>query len=110
MSTQTAREADNLYGILVGYVQACDALEEHNRKVMNKGFKTLDLEKEAYNHIQTKYQQPVIGKCTWLGFKYSDLLEIIPPAFETDAIFRQAILKDLRIFYKKEFGEYALPV
>lgn len=110
MSSQEAKTADSLYGLLVAYVQVCDIMEEHNRKVMKKHYRTLDLEREAYNHVQTKYQQPVMAKCAWYGFKYSDLMETIPPAFETTSSQRHAILKDLRMFYKKEFGEYVLPV
>lgn len=106
MHTQEAREANNLYGLLADYVQSCDALEEHNRKVINNNYRTFELEREAYQYIQLKYQQPVRNSCTWFGFKYADLLEIIPPAFETNAVQRMEILEDLKVFYKKEFGRH----
>jgi len=109
MSTSGAIAADNLCGLLALHVQACNLMEEHNRKVITDGYKTLDLERKAYKHIQEKYQQPIMSKCTWFGFKYSDLLEIIPPAFETNFIQRRDILKDLREFSEKEFGEYVIP-
>lgn len=109
MSDQAAREAGNLYDLLVDYVLAEDVKEEHNRKVINGNYRILKLERAEYNYIQAQYLQPVLDKCKSLEFKYADLLEIIPPPYETNIVQRQEILEDLKVFYKKEFGEYVIP-
>ncbi len=106
MLNQEKKIAQCLHDLLVLYVLAGDVKEEHNRKVINNNYRTLLLERKAYNHFQEKYQQPVLSKCKSFGFRYSDLLEIIPPPFETNIIQRHEILDDLKVFYKKEFGRH----
>ena len=108
MSDQGEKIADRLYNLLVLHVQSVDAMEEHCRKVINKNYRTIALEKEAYVYFQDKYFQPVSSECKAFGLKYSDLLVIIPPPYATNVIQRHAILEDLKVFYKKEFGEYDL--
>jgi len=103
MLNQEKKIAQCLHDLLVLHVQAQDAQEEHSRKVINNNYRTIELEREEYRHINAEYYQPVFSKCKAWGFKYADLLEIIPPPYETNIVQRQEILEDLRIFHKKEF-------
>jgi len=105
-----AKEADALWCLLTSYVQFCDLIEKHYQKIINKQYRDLADEKNMYKAVTEKYFIPLINKCAWEGYVLEDLRYIIPPAFKTNVVQRHDILKDLRIFYKKEFGEYVLPV
>lgn len=92
-----------MLGLLEEYVAVCDLWEDHNRRAADKGFANLKEEKAAHQAIQTEEMLPFMEKCDRAGFRYIGFISIIPPAFETSAAQRWAMLEDLEMFMKKEF-------
>jgi len=104
-----AKRASDLVGLLIDWVDYCFQHEEHNGKVIGKRFANLKEEKQAYDKLQGFVLQPLIAKCAWTLFDLNDLREIIPPGFETTWEQRRDLLKDLKTWSIKEFGEYVIP-
>ncbi len=102
--------ANDLIILLIDYVVVCDLKEDHNAKVISNRFKNIEAEKISYYYLEEKYVQPLIAKCAQKGFKYNELGEIIPMAFETNFTQRHALLEDLKTWGVKEFDDYEIPV
>ena len=100
---------DVLLDLLEEYLDIADMWEEHHKRCIDKGFKTLDEEKDAHRYIQSKFSIPFMSKVTDLGFAYVDILEIIPPAFETNSYQREAILHDLFCFVSEKRDRHDPP-
>lgn len=108
-TAMSSRYAYDLIVLLRDFVKVCDLKEDHTGKAIGKRFANIKEEEADYRNLQEKHILPLIAKCDWTGFKYADLMDIIPPPFATDYNQRRELLEDLITWSVKEFGEYDIP-
>ena len=87
--------AETLLELLTEYLIVANQWEEYYAAAANKEF-TKECDRAKHAAIQTYEMIPLMEKCKSLGWTYSDLVDIIPGAFETTHSERRAILSDLR--------------
>lgn len=93
--SRAAKYAEALLGLLSEHVDACDQWDDHYSAVYGGRIK-LQEEKDQNERLRANVTRPLIGRCVAEDFEYSDLGEIIPPAFATSKRDRAELLDDLR--------------
>ncbi len=86
--SRAGNTAEALLRVLTAHVANADAWEKHYLSD-----KPTEAEHKALTESSTR---PFLALCKREGFRYGNILEIIPVAFKTDHAERQAILADLR--------------
>ncbi len=89
-----AEAAEALLSILKEHVECADQWEDHFSASIGGRIKGKAEQKE-YAWLRDNHTQPLLDRCTEEGFKYGDLLRIIPVAFATTKKERKALLWDL---------------
>lgn len=74
----------------------CNMWDDHRNQVIAGKFKNIDDEKAEHHDIQAKHMLPFMQECRDKGFKYADLMGIIPSGFKTDWKQRQDQLATLK--------------
>lgn len=106
LRTKHAREIDlatELCELLSEHVSVCKVWEKHYIAVADKA---LDKDEEKVNHkwLRENATIPFLEQVRQSKFTYADIIEIIPPAFETTTKQRKAILSDLVSWADKTYG------
>ena len=101
MSTEVASRI--LIRLLDTWVKQCNMWDDHNDAVIAGKYKNVDAETDEYLRLQAEYMLPFMQECVDKGFKYADLMEIIPPGAKTDWRQRQDQLAALNDWVDEEF-------
>lgn len=96
------KRAGDLIELLEEHVRAQRQWETHLTKAANGQYSSLGAEKEAHKGI-TGWQKNLMFDCELLGFRYSQLDEIIPGPFKTTNRERVGILDDLKQYAEASF-------
>jgi len=96
-----SKRAGDLIGLLEEYVRLQRQWEAHLSMAANGQYSDLDAEKETHKGI-TKWQKSLMFDCELLGFRYSQLDEIIPGPFKTTNKERMALLDDLKQYAEED--------
>jgi len=97
------RRIVSLLELLEEYVHVAGLWEDYYRAANNNEM-NLEEQREAHSHIQRAYMIPLMEACRKRGFKYVELIEIIPTAFKTGKAERRELLDDLYLWAQEEHG------
>ena len=95
--------ANELLGLLTEHVEVCDAWEPHYSAIGRKVYSKNE-EKEAHTWLRENETRPFLQQVDKSKFTYAEIIEIIPPAFETTAKQRKNILSDLVTWAEEIYG------
>lgn len=97
------KRAAKLLELLEDHVTVQWHWEQHWSTASNNGFSGMS---EETRGEKAAYQRQVslMYICSASGFKYEDLLDMIPGPFKTTHADREAILADLREYAEKKYG------
>jgi len=101
--SKEVRRTVALLKLLEEYVHVAGLWEDYYRAANNNEMNTEE-QRTAQAHIQRAYMIPLMDECRKQGFKYADLIDMIPTAFKTDKAERKRILADLHLWAQEEHG------
>ena len=106
LRSKRARERDlavKLCGLLAEHVQVCKAWEGHYVAMADKSYKKGE-EKENHTWLRENMTAPFLDELSRSSFTYAEIIDIIPPAFETTHKQRVATYKDLVNWSEEIYG------
>lgn len=97
-----SKRAGDLIDLLEEHVEAQRLWQNHLEAAANGKYATLEHEKLVHGSV-TRQQKSLMFDCELLGFRYSQLDEIIPGPFKTTNKERTALLDDLKQYAEENF-------
>lgn len=102
--SQAAKDAQVLLDLLRKYCHKCDLWEDHLTQSVDGDFADKKEEEKAFKILQSKHTLPLMQECVDRGYKYVQLMAIMPPPFKTTYDERADILEDMEAMVEKEYG------
>lgn len=94
MNGWRGRLANDLLALLYEHIEVCEAWEDHYIAVADKSYGRTE-EKETHTWLRENKTAPFLQRVYRSPFTYAEVIEIIPPAFETTTKQRAKIYEDL---------------
>lgn len=94
MSSRRTTLAHDLLALLAEHISVCESWEDHYTSIAEGTYENGE-EKENNRWLRQNKTMPFLQQLEQSEFKYSEIIEIIPPAFETTTKQRISMYKDL---------------